>query len=293
MHVRVAAAERRVRPANPRELGDVREGVAGRVEVRGPEDLAVRGVVAAVEVLLGAVIEVRDAFLGIEERERVLQRGSVARRVEEEAVDVVVVDEVHEQLRRRHPDDLPLRVQPDDAPLLRHRPVVRRLRVPERLDLARSPPAASARGARSRRRSRTRCSAARSRRRCRAFPAACSCRGATSSPSNASPNRRKLLFPSAARRVRDGGGERLPEAVLDVLDRVDPEAVEVDRLDPLRVRIDERRAHLRDLGREVLQPAGEVAEDAPGLAVVEVRGCGRSRGTRRPCRGCPARAARG
>jgi hypothetical protein len=58
----------------------------------------------------------------------------------------------------------------------------------------------------------------------------------------------------------NGLRERLPELVLDVLDGIDAKAVEIGELDPARVDVDHRGAHFRQLGRDVLQAAREIAE---------------------------------
>ena len=59
--------------------------------------------------------------------------------------------------------------------------------------------------------------------------------------------------------LADARREVLPELVLDVLERVDAEAVEVGRLDPAREHRGERRAHVGILRRQIFQAAGEVA----------------------------------
>ena len=57
-------------------------------------------------------------------------------------------------------------------------------------------------------------------------------------------------------------GEEPPELALDVLDRVDAEAVGVRALDPARVLLEHRVLDVA-VGRvDVLEPAGEVAEEA-------------------------------
>ena len=55
--------------------------------------------------------------------------------------------------------------------------------------------------------------------------------------------------------------EVAPELGLDVLHRVDAEAVEVGLLDPGRVRVDHRLLHVAAVGVDVLEAAGEVAVD--------------------------------
>jgi hypothetical protein len=67
-----------------------------------------------------------------------------------------------------------------------------------------------------------------------------------------------------------GGREDGPEVALDVLDRVDAVAVEVDLLDPAREGVDEGGPHLRELRCDVLETAGEVAERALGDVVEPV-----------------------
>ena len=107
-HGHRAAPERRVGLANLDELLDPLERAAVGAEAGVPQPLAIGRIVAAVELLLGAVIDAGDAVFGEQERERVLQRRR-RRLVEEEARDVVVVHEVDERVARRHADAVVVR----------------------------------------------------------------------------------------------------------------------------------------------------------------------------------------
>ncbi|MFK7928617.1 MAG: hypothetical protein AB8H79_10550, partial [Myxococcota bacterium] len=70
----VAVAERVVVAADAGEAGDVLEGGAIGTVAAAPERLAVRRVVAALEVLLGAVVEARDAVFREQVDERRVRR---------------------------------------------------------------------------------------------------------------------------------------------------------------------------------------------------------------------------
>ena len=191
-------------------------------------------------------------------------------RVEEEARDVVVVDEVHERLARRDAD----------AAGLRRRSVVRRARPPRGSRSARCPSAASRRARICEDVAEDLDSAARSRRRCRASPGL---RVAAE----------ELVVAVERLAEHEEVVLALRREALRARRRRTPARTRARRASPcrcgsrrgrrsstqLRVRVDHRRAHLGELGRDVLQAAGEVAERALRRDR-RSSGCGRSRGTR-------------
>ncbi len=70
----------------------------------------------------------------------------------------------------------------------------------------------------------------------------------------------EVVLAAPPRRLADPRTPLAPEALLDVLERVDPEAVEINLADPIGEHAHERTAYVLALGREILEPAGKIGE---------------------------------
>ena len=206
--------------------------------------------------MLGAVVDAGNALFGEEQRQRVAQGVHVVVRVEEKAAHVVVVEEAHVQLRRRHARAQILRcgavvvllLRPQIGNLLRalllgrvvrhlehvveHLEVLRE--VEDRVQLAGRRVAADERVVAVERFS----------------------------------EHEEAVLVLGGEPLADALGEHLPEFVLHVLHGVDAEAVQIHRLGPAGVRVDHLGAHLGELGGHVLQPTREIAQRALLLVVV-------------------------